>query len=201
MGVGNVSAWAVMYRLTVWMSMGLLGLALPASAEVTERLTYQSYRAELKEGETVADALNSATPIRKWFGRRFHGHIAWQVQWTFSQETLPDGRCAMGPGQVVLTSDITLPELVGGDAENRARFVVYLAALRKHELGHHDIALAAARQIDEGMRALPPEASCEVLLARANGLGGEWLEQARMLEKAYDQQTQYGRTQGAWLPR
>lgn len=178
----------------------LLCLAAPASAEVSERLTLSRYRVEPEDAEALSAALNRATPFRRFFGRRFHGNTAWQVRWTFSWDETPEGRCALTKLDTELASDITLPELIGGSVTTRQRFETYLEALREHEMGHHRIAQAAAQRIDQAIRLLPPQADCDTLKTAVHRAGERELDGAREEERRYDDQTRYGRTQGAWLP-
>lgn len=179
----------------------LPGFSAPLSAEVVEDLRYERYRVDLDSGVPVLAALDRATPIRRLWLRRFHGHTDWTVQWSFVWDTAPDGRCAISSHRTVLRSVITLPEREGGEPTTQSDFDAYLDALQGHELGHHAIAQRAARHIDDGIGQLPSEASCEALEAQARRLGERVLDEAREAEKAYDGHTQYGRTQGAWLPR
>lgn len=171
------------------------------SAELVDTLRFEHYRVDLDDTAPVLSALDKATPIRRFWGRRFHGHTAWMVRWTFVWDTTPEGGCALTAHRTVLETVIHMPEREGGDSSAQQAFDTYLAALREHELGHHAIAQRAARRIDQGLARLPPQATCEALENEANRLGEQWLDEARAEEKAYDAHTQYGRTQGAWLPR
>lgn len=179
----------------------LLGFAAPLSAEVVEDLRYERYRVDLDGGGSVLAALDRATPIHRLWLRRFHGHTAWTVQWSFVWDTAADGRCTIASHRTVLRSVLTLPEREGGGPTAQSDFDAYLDALHGHELGHHAIAQRAARRIDEGIGRLPSEASCQALEERGHRLGERVLDEARDTEEAYDGQTRYGRTQGAWLPR
>lgn len=201
-----VFTWPIPVSLSILRSLCLSaavlpGFSAPLSAEVVEDLRYERYRVDLNGGRPVLAALDSATPIRRLWLRRFHGHTAWTVQWSFAWDTAADGRCAITSHRTVLRSVVTLPEREGGEPAAQADFDTYLHALRDHELGHHAIAQRAAHRIDEGIGGLPSDASCQALAERANRLGERMLDEAREAEKAYDGQTQYGRTQGAWLPR
>ena len=154
----------------------------------------------IEPGQTLLQAIDQATPIRR-NGRRFHGYVAWELRWRFSWHPTPEGRCRIAEVHTWLKAEITLPSLRGAQADALQLFEPYINALREHELGHFRIAQVAAKRVDQGIRTLPVANSCEALEHGANALGYRLVEEARVEEVAYDRQTQYGRTQGAWLRR
>lgn len=178
---------------------GLMWVSTAARAEVTEQLSYSIYTAPYKAGQSMRQALSSATPIRE-NGEVFHGYTQWHIRWRFRWQSQADGACRMVANTTELSAVITLPELSGADAQGRREFASYIAALRKHEMGHYQIAQVAAQRIDQAILALPTTPSCQALSIRANELGERFLAQARQAGFDYDRDTQHGRTQGAWLP-
>lgn len=184
--------------LSALLAVGALLIPV-ARADVQDTLRFTPYRVEVQAGETLVQALNRATPVRRWWGKRFHGLATWSLRWAFRWQVLEDGRCGVAEVLTTLDTDITLPELVTDDPILRARFDTYLAALREHELGHHEIARQAAQRVDQGLRELPPQNDCRQLEVRGNHWGQAQLDRAREQEQAYDRDTRYGRTQGAWL--
>jgi predicted secreted Zn-dependent protease len=69
-----------------------------------------------------------------------------------------------------------------------------------HESGHARNAVAAARKIEAGLTALPPEPTCEALRSKANDLGHALIKEANQADLDYDRATQHGATQGARFP-
>jgi predicted secreted Zn-dependent protease len=178
----------------------LLLVCLPVHADLSEHLRFKTYTAPHAPGTTLLSALDAASPIRT--GRRtFHGFAAWNIEWRYTWEPLDGGYCRIRNLQTVLTTEITLPHLVTASVDEQGRFSGYLNALREHELGHHSIARAAAARIDAAVGALAPQPSCDRLETAVNAIGHREVESARAEEIEYDRSTQYGRTQGAWLPR
>jgi predicted secreted Zn-dependent protease len=72
-------------------------------------------------------------------------------------------------------------------------------ALRKHEEGHRDTGVAAARKIAEGIAVLSPSVSCEALEWRANEEGERLVREAVERDREYDRETRHGRSLGAQL--
>ena len=174
-------------------------VSFPAIAEVYETLSYMTYVANHKPGTSLLQALNNASPIRE-DGEIFHGHATWHIEWQYKWRQEPNGPCFFTQNNTTLTSEVTLPELVSEYQANR-EVSNYLESLRRHELGHVEIARSAAKKIDEAINSLPPMDSCPLLEQTANQLGQQLLEQARQAGRNYDQTTQHGRTQGAYIIR
>jgi predicted secreted Zn-dependent protease len=135
-------------------------------------------------------------------GRRFDGYTRWYVRWRYLYKSVPEG-CAIA--SVVTSADIaiTLPRL-GADSqasdELKKSFADYVEKLRVHEEGHAQTAIDTAKRIDDGIAALPPEATCERLGQVANELGYALIKEANQADLDYDARTQHGRTQGVQFP-
>lgn len=128
-----------------------------------------------------------------------HGHTSWHVSWHFTWRRAADGSCAIETVHCDATAQVTLPDLHSSDPGANERFGAYLAALKLHERGHVRIAESAAQQVDAAIRALPAAADCASLEQEANDAGQRILQRSRSDEVRYDQETQHGKTQGAWI--
>lgn len=176
------------------------GLTRGAGAEVRDQLATTEYAVTGNPSVSLLQLLDAASPIRE-NGKSFHGYTKWYVSWRYRWNENADGGCRISSVTTQVEGRMTLPRLVGGSAEQRLRFDTYLAALRKHELGHYTIAQQAGREIDAKILALPPMRNCASLESAANHLGHRLLNQHLAREKQYDATTEHGKTQGAWLER
>ena len=176
----------------------LSSLALPATADVQERLQEQFYDLQVASGQSLSRAINQASPIRQ-NGRIYHAYTRWQVQWNYWWREQRDGRCQIDLTRTQLHATLTLPRLSGGDAQQRQRFEHYLGALREHELGHYRIGQAAAAEIDTALLQTPEYPTCAELRQQANQRANTVLQRYIEQERRYDRDTGHGRTQGAWL--
>ncbi len=182
-------------------SLLLAAMALAAQsacAEVSESLSSQTYEVRHKPGQSLFSAISAASPFREG-GRVFHGNTDWHVSWQYWWNERPDGVCVFTSVQTKVAGTITLPVLSSADRSIQNQFNQYVAALRVHEMGHYKFGTDAAREIDRRMIALPPMLSCSRLESEANRLGQQILEDYQARERAYDVNTQHGKTQGAWL--
>jgi len=113
----------------------------------------------------------------------------------------PGGRCKVTSVTTELTCNIQLPELFGATPRQRAQFDRYLSALRIHESGHCQIGKNAAATIDRKILSLPEMSDCDDLGVAGNDIGNQTLKEYEEKVKQYDADTEYGRSQGAWLDR
>ncbi|MBS0579463.1 MAG: DUF922 domain-containing protein [Proteobacteria bacterium] len=183
----------------LWLAAGgALLLSAPATADLSQQCSYESYEVPALKGRSLRQLLNAATPIREG-GNPFHGHTAWHVDWHFQMMPLPSGRCGIDSVQTQLTATITLPGPTDPAIAHSPQFVQYLAALKAHERGHYEIGRHAAILIDQGILTLPSEEDCPRMEQAANDFANAQLAAARDADLRYDRDTGNGRTQGAQL--
>lgn len=123
------------------------------------------------EGDTLAD-VQADMDANGPSG--FWAYTTWNVNW--------NGDC-----ETTVTADVTLPRLGPGtnlSDEDVAEFDRMLAALQAHELQHVDIGLAYAADIED--KSCPDN---------SDAILQPYLEQ----ERAFDVETEHGRTQGVYL--
>jgi predicted secreted Zn-dependent protease len=135
-------------------------------------------------------------------GRRFHGHTAWTINWRYTSQ--PSGSaCRATRVEVTAEITLTLPRWHAppdAPAELRRQWDAYLAALRVHEEGHRDLAVAAARRVHSRLSGFRTS-DCRDFNRDANAEGRRILDRLRADDRRYDEETGHGRTQGAvWPP-
>ncbi|MDP1976300.1 DUF922 domain-containing protein [Undibacterium sp.] len=169
-------------------------------AEILETVDYIKYPVRHEVGTSLARAINSATPVSVGH-MKYYSHTRWDMQWRYTYDKTSDLRtCKVKSLYVTLKATITLPELSSKDDKVIAQFNNYLQALKKHELGHLQIAQEAAKKIESNLLAHPALPSCEILKAALNENGLALTEEAKTQGVQYDAQTRHGQTQGAYLP-
>lgn len=176
-----------------------LGLALLASLVVAEDLVEDTRYYDVA-GETAAEIwheMKTYGPVGK-DGIRYNGNTRWSVRWRYPYARSAEG-CATGPVAVRLSVVYSLPRWErprGASAELESQWNRFIEALDEHEQGHAEFGRQAAREIEQALEAIPAQPSCDALSRIANATGAEILEQTRPQERAYDQRTNHGATQG-----
>ena len=167
-------------------------------AEVSEHLEYVFYEIAARPGESLAAQLRAASPIKE-DGRVYFGHTRSNVRWNFNWTTDASGLCRISTTTTDVRAVITLPRIIGATTQQTAAFTRFIAALRQHELGHYKIALQAAQAIDDELRAHAGMSNCQALANYANTCAERTLTRFNEKGRQYDRDTDYGRTQGAWI--
>jgi predicted secreted Zn-dependent protease len=136
-------------------------------------------------------------------GRKYDGYTSWRVRWNynFDQE---EGYCYLAKIKTEVKVTIMMPELRLKQTlpyQLQQDWNTYYDALTKHENGHRDYGIKATKEIDAALNEMDGESSCELLKQKANANARSILNKYKVLEKAYDRDTEHGLTQGAYFPR
>ena len=125
----------------------------------------------------------------------------WYVAWNYRFSSSAAG-CEIASPSVSVRFGFVVPEWKA--PKERSADVVeewnrFFAALWRHERGHVRLALGAAREIERFLAALGAASDCNTLEARANLGGQRVLRKVRARQRAYDETTVHGQTEGAVL--
>lgn len=135
----------------------------------------------------------------------------WEIRWRVQPSRQlsragsgPRNQCRIRNAEVEYTSRTLLPQWTApADAppELGRQWDQFLAALRSHEAGHHDLGVRAARNVLETIRTLGSH-PCGRVMSVADTVARQVLSYYRQLNAEYDWVTQYGQTQGVhWPPQ
>jgi predicted secreted Zn-dependent protease len=167
-----------------------------AHAEITDTLDYDYYDVAANPNKKLGSLLNNASPFKEG-GRSFHAKTKWNIRWSYSFNKNASGECRLGATKVMLDTTISLPRLVGDSPEQQRQFARYLIPLEKHELGHYQIAREAAAAVKEKLASLPGNPNCSELGKLADTTGKKTVNAYNEKNRAYDDETDHGRSQGA----
>lgn len=169
-----------------------------ANAEVAETLDYDHYDIRANPNRQLGSLLNDASPFKE-NGRIFHAKTKWNIRWSFSLRNNGAGVCKVEAVSVALKTKVTLPRLMGDSARQQGQFARYYAALKHHELGHHQIAQEAAMAVSENLSSLAGNSSCADLSKIANAAAQQTVDGYNNKNRLYDIKTDHGKSQGARL--
>lgn len=155
------------------------------------------------KGATLAELHDSLQRTRPWKDRPpRHAATVWQIDWRFDVvRSAGLCRCSSFTTRTVIT--VTLPRWTpptNASPETVSTWNRYFVALAKHEAGHADFALRAAREQHKRVSQLGAETDCEALKRRINDTALQVLAEFRGQEQEYDRRTDHGATEGAVLP-
>ena len=143
----------------------LSALERPAVAETFSTKTYSYFTVGGKTAEDLDRELSLRGPMTKSTGFRHPGatEIKFGGELTYVEK---NGRCGVGTVKVTLHTKILLPRWSNRRRTNANLALIWdtLAAdIKRHEERHAEIARGYARDLDQKLRALPPQSSCETM--------------------------------------
>ena len=149
--------------------------------------------------QEVRESMNARGPVGE-DGVGYHGDLKWQLEWAY--QFAPKGRlCGLDAVKVKLKATMKLPawkQPDDGVSEDLVReWDRYITALRHHEDGHYETAVAAADEIKQRLSKLRGRTDCAAVGKDADAQAQEILEEFRAKDRDYDATTHHGITQGA----
>jgi predicted secreted Zn-dependent protease len=176
-----------------------LGITSPkAMAEVSLNLQTEYYSAKINTNAPMQKQLLNVSPISK-NSKKYIGYASSKINWRFRYREDASGQCRMTSNQTTLNTIVTMPEIYGATDRQSNLFKTFYAALWRHELGHYNIAAKTAFAIDFNLTAIPPQPSCTQLSTKANELAHALILNMNEANRRYDEDTNHGRLQGAFL--
>lgn len=175
-------------------------MKLNATAQGSVQWTTNFYTVK---GMTIPELRQSVRENRPWKQSFSHDAMTdWRVNWRFTVTPTPAG-CRVSTFGTQTTIAIMMPRWMAptnAPEATRQIWQRYIEALGQHEAGHGAMALAAAAELNKRVRAIGEGADCESLKMLTEALGRQVIEEFRAKDKAYDEKTRHGATQGAVLP-
>ena len=147
-------------------------------------------------GELLASMHRQRPPEGYGVTRSF---FSWTTRW----EPVA-GVCRVTQSRVTLRTEVRLPRWEPGpDAppELVSQWRTFVENLRSHEHGHLELAVAALREVERELRRVQTP-SCMSVQGAGNQAAQRVVSEYRARQRAYDERTRGGATQGVvWPPR
>lgn len=173
----------------------LLSFYSNAETNIVESFTF--YTVSPTSKSNLLKALNSASPIKEK-GNVYHGHTKYNINWRFWWQST-NNQCAFTKVETTLKLIYTMPQLESSKPDVKAVWAKWYPNLENHEKGHGKLAKDVAHQIDEKLLSIGPKASCHILEAAGNALAHKLMARLKAENIKYDNKTNHGETQKAWL--
>jgi predicted secreted Zn-dependent protease len=132
-------------------------------------------------------------------GRTYDSVTKWSMKWDYDYER-SSGSCAARSFRTSVDILYRLPKWRPSDRAAQPLLVTwehYVHDLTRHEQGHRDLAVESATELGWAVDALPPASTCADVDRNIQMLSHEFITRLNAQQKAYDQETGHGATQGA----
>ncbi len=135
-------------------------------------------------------------------GRKYDSITNWKLKWKYGYTRAPE---ACAADSFIVTADIIFHAPKWASTTDAPQTLVakwdsYIDNLMMHERGHRDRAVEAAADLTNEVAALPPARSCGELDREIQALGRARMKKLLEDQKAYDEETNHGASQGAVFP-
>ncbi|MCW8964999.1 MAG: DUF922 domain-containing Zn-dependent protease [Gammaproteobacteria bacterium] len=172
-----------------------------AIAESVVEIEKKYYLVSGQTEKEIRNDLDEKTPIHEG-GKSYDAYTKWDVTWRFwwNESTVS---CEITKLTTKVDIKYTLPKHAAAESLGtrlKKRWKTYQKALIKHEEGHKDFGINAAKGIENRIMTMGARASCDQLEEDANKIGYSVLEEYKLREKNYDRETNYGMNDGAIFP-
>lgn len=135
-------------------------------------------------------------------GEAYDAYTSYYVNWAYNYNSVAGG-CAIKDATVGIKVDFFYPKWDDpGNAQTglAERWQNYMTNLIIHEEGHKDIATRGAETIYDSLSTLPLQATCDEAESAAYTSASSIFADYDNRNKAYDDETGHGATQGAVFP-
>jgi predicted secreted Zn-dependent protease len=171
----------------------------PGTDEAEESLDYEYYDVHDDSNKSLKQLLFDYSPI-KIDGKTYHGLTTSHINWFYKWYENKSGYSRLTGFKTVLKITITLPRLIDSSSQKRTDyFDNYVKILTLHEMGHVDLSRKAAVEIRSRVLSLDEKPSLGILRSAVENTGTRIWADYHEKSVQYDNDTEHGKTQGAWL--
>lgn len=175
-------------RLPIAFSMIALFLCGPAAAEVVATKSYSYFDIKGKTADQLDSELSRRGPTANGSSARHPGatKIRFGGEATYIQE---NGRCRVGNVKVTVHTQIILPRWSSRKGASRELSMIWDALssdIRRHEERHAEIARTQARTMEQKLRSLPSQRSCEAMQELVSDESARGIDEHDKLQARFD---------------
>lgn len=175
----------------------LIFLSFYSSAETKILENFNFYEVAPTSKTDLLRTLNNSSPIRE-NGEIFHGHTKYDINWRFWWKS-NSKQCVFTKVETTLKLKYTMPQLKSSKSDVKVVWSNWYPNLETHEKGHGELAKDIAYKIDSELLSIGPKANCNILEKSGNKLAYKLMDALKKANEKYDNSTNHGETQNAWL--
>lgn len=157
------------------------------AAEVQPEITYDFYEVPYVPGLSINEMIKRVSPlIDNQNGHRVIGLNKWFIRYNISEPLRPKiDICRLNNPTVTTSCAITLPQLVGGNAQTIAEFNKLVEDTKIHELEHCTIATQHANIVQNNFRNMP-DYPCRDLAGEVSKIFDKIMDDCKREQSRFD---------------
>lgn len=168
-----------------------------AHAAPTVKTAFIYYDIHPSTSKDLGKEIRRRSPIER-DGKRYSGFTEWRVNWNYKWKS-SKGACQVTHASTTLQVTYTMPRVAKGKVVSKQvyrTFKSYYSSLMKHEEGHMQHGLLAAKEIENALLNLGAFNSCEKLKVRVKVQSENIIKKYKVISEQYDKETNHGMSQG-----
>ena len=179
------------------------GAAFSVNAEDIElSRKWKLYQINGRNQSELRRELNSRGPVNPDSGKRFDARTDWKLGWEYKYE-LRQGQYRLSSHSIRITATIHFPEwadMKTGNPQTQRLWLVYIHNLKRHEMGHVELAQRAGKVLSDRLSQLGTFNSRLEIEEAIKKKAKEVTRIHKALHQDYDRRTNHGKVQGARFP-
>ncbi|WP_158684705.1 DUF922 domain-containing protein [Pseudoalteromonas sp. T1lg48] len=172
-------------------------LSLPAYGKLDVRQSTQNYPVYADVLSELLVAVDSASPVKR--GTRVeHGYTHHQIGWEFWFNSRAR-QCQVNKLTTRVEIEYTLPKLDSYSEAVKKLWSRWYPHLAEYQRKQGVMIIAAAERLDKQLEALPQLGNCRILEQQAQRISEQVQNELALALEQLQQQTEFGRSENAWL--
>ena len=148
-------------------------------------------------------AMNAKGPIDANTGKRFDARTDWKLGWKYKYDKNSKNQFKLSSHSIQITATIHFPEwdnMKTGNPQTRRLWLVYIHNLKRHEMGHVELAQRAGKVLSDRLSQLGTFNSRLEIEEAIKKKAEEVTRIHQALHEDYDRRTNHGKSEGARFP-
>ena len=179
------------------------GTAFLVNAEDVElSRKWKLYQINGRNQSELRRELNSRGPVNPDSGKRFDARTDWKLGWEYKYE-MKQGKYRLSSHSIRIAATIHFPEwadMKTGNPQTQRLWLVYIHNLKRHEMGHVELAQRAGKVLSDRLSQLGTFNSRLEIEEAIKKKAKEVTRIHKALHQDYDRRTNHGKVQGARFP-
>ena len=148
-------------------------------------------------------AMNAKGPINTNTGKRFDARTDWKLGWKYKYDKNSKNQFKLSSHSIQITATIHFPEWANmktGNPQTRRLWLIYIHNLKRHEMGHVELAQRAGKALSDRLSQLGTFDSRLEIEEAVKKKAEEVTRIHQALHEDYDRRTNHGKSEGARFP-
>jgi len=164
---------------------------------------WELYQIKGRNQSDLRKAMNAKGPVNGDTGKRFDARTDWKLGWKYKYSKNSKNLYKLSSHSIQVTATIHFPEwadMKTGNPQTQRLWLVYIHNLKRHEMGHVELAQRAGKVLNDRLGQLGTFNSRLEIEEAIKKKAEEITRIHQALHEDYDSRTNHGKSEGARFP-